>query len=408
MLCKWWTLVGPESREVLDSVVRAKGGGEFDGLCDGFAGAGRAGQGGLPSGLRDAILPHTSHPDNKALPMTIRLALLGAGRIGAVHARSIAVNDKAALVAVAEPDDAAAQPIISRHGAQRRDIDAIAASPDVDGVILCTPTDLHASQIEQFARAGKAIFCEKPIDLNSERVRACLAVVESSGALLMLGFNRRYDPHFMALKQHIDQGKIGAPEMGVIISRDPAPPPSEYIRRSGGIFKDMMIHDLDMAIFLMGGMPREVMATASVLTDPSIADLGDYDSATALLRWEDGRQLSISNSRRASYGYDQRIEIHGSAGMLAAENQRPFDIELATADGYLRPPLHNFFMTRYVQAYANEMDAFIAAITDPAADALPANAAPIPTGRDGLNALLLAEAALASVQNGKTISVQTP
>ena len=178
----------------------------------------------------------------------------------------------------------------------------------------------------------------------------------------MVGFNRRFDPHFMGVKAAIESGRIGTPEMGIITSRDPGAPPADYITRSGGIFKDMMIHDFDMAVFLMGSMPEAVMATGSVLTDKSIEALGDFDSASAVLRWADGRQLSISNSRRASYGYDQRVEMHGSLGMAAAENEHPVRIEVATAEGYMRPPLHDFFMTRYIAAYANEINAFISAV----------------------------------------------
>ena len=176
--------------------------------------------------------------------------------------------------------------------APRSAIWAIAAADDIDAVIVCTPTDLHAQQIEQFARAGKAVFCEKPIDLDSARVRTCLDVVNETGTTLMVGFNRRFDPHFMGVKAAIANGSIGTPEMGIITSRDPGAPPADYITRSGGIFKDMMIHDFDMAVFLMGDMPEAVMATGSVLTDKSIEALGDFDSASAVLRWADGRQLS--------------------------------------------------------------------------------------------------------------------
>ena len=296
--------------------------------------------------------------------MPLRFAILGAGRIGQVHARAVDGNDQAVLAAVFDPVEAAAGSVAEQYGAEIRDLDAIAAADDIDAVIICTPTDLHAQQIEQFARAGKAVFCEKPIDLDSARVRACLDVVNKTGATLMVGFNRRFDPHFMGVKAAIDTGRIGMPEMGIITSRDPGAPPADYITRSGGIFKDMMIHDFDMAVFLMGDMPETVMATGSVLVDPEIGALDDFDSASAVLRWADGRQLSISNSRRASYGYDQRAEMHGSTGMVAAENEHPIRIEVATAEGYTRPPLHNFFMTRYIAAYANEIDACVAALGD--------------------------------------------
>ena len=219
----------------------------------------------------------------------------------------------------------------------------------------------------------------------------------------MVGFNRRFDPHFMGVKTAIANGSIGTPEMGIITSRDPGAPPADYITRSGGIFKDMMIHDFDMAVFLMGDMPESVMATGSVLTDKSIDALGDFDSASAVLRWADGRQLSISNSRRASYGYDQRLEIHGSLGMVAAENEHPVRIEVATAEGYIRPPLHDFFMTRYIAAYANEINAFISVVDGTTGSG---EAGGIPTGIDGLNALLIAEAALESATSGRLVTIK--
>ena len=336
--------------------------------------------------------------------MSIRFAILGAGRIGQVHARAVNGNEKAVLAAVFDPVEAAAAAVAERYGAEIRDLDAIAAADDIDAVVLCTPTDLHAQQIELFARAGKAVFCEKPIDLDSARVRDCIDVVNETGTTLMVGFNRRFDPHFMGVKAAIENGSIGAPEMGIITSRDPGAPPADYITRSGGIFKDMMIHDFDMAVFLMGGMPESVMATGSVLVDPAIGELGDFDSASALLRWADGRQLSISNSRRASYGYDQRVEVHGSLGMVAAENEHPVRIEVATASGYARPPLHDFFMTRYIAAYANEINAFISAVD--AADGGGATGG-IPTGIDGLNALLIAEAALESANSGRLVTIES-
>ena len=336
--------------------------------------------------------------------MSIRFAILGAGRIGQVHARAVDGNEKAVLAAVFDPVEAAAAAVAERYSAEIRDLDAIAAADDIDAVVLCTPTDLHAQQIELFARAGKAVFCEKPIDLDSARVRDCIDVVNETGTTLMVGFNRRFDPHFMGVKAAIENGSIGAPEMGIITSRDPGAPPADYITRSGGIFKDMMIHDFDMAVFLMGGMPESVMATGSVLVDPAIGELGDFDSASALLRWADGRQLSISNSRRASYGYDQRVEVHGSLGMVAAENEHPVRIEVATASGYARPPLHDFFMTRYIAAYANEINAFISAVD--AADGGGATGG-IPTGIDGLNALLIAEAALESANSGRLVTIES-
>lgn len=329
--------------------------------------------------------------------MTLRFGLLGAGRIGKVHAGAIRNDNNATLVAVADAVPAAAEAIAREHGCDIRSIEAIADSPDIDAVVICTPTDTHADLIELFARKGKAVFCEKPIDLSLQRVKDCLKVVEETGAVLMVGFNRRFDPDFMAVKGAIDQGTIGNVEMVTIASRDPGAPPMDYIRRSGGIFRDMTIHDFDMARWLLGEEPETVMAQASVLTDPAIGEAGDYDSVNVILRTPSGRQAIITNSRRATYGYDQRIEVLGSRGAVAAENHREAHIEIATAQGFTRPPLLNFFMTRYVAAYANEIAAFVRAVRE-------GGATPT-TGEDGLRALALADAALKSAQEGRAVRV---
>ena len=329
--------------------------------------------------------------------MTVKFGLLGAGRIGRVHAKAITGDANAKLVAVSDAIPAAAQAIAGQYGCDIRTIDAIEASKDIDAVVICTPTDTHADLIERFARAGKAIFCEKPIDLNIDRVRACMKVVADAKGKLMVGFNRRFDPHFQAVRAAIDAGKIGAVEMITITSRDPGAPPPSYIKVSGGMFRDMTIHDFDMARFLLGEEVATVYASASVLVDPEIGKLGDFDSASVVLTTATGKQCMISNSRRATYGYDQRIEVHGSKGMIAAENQRPVSVELATADGYTRPPLHDFFMTRYTEAYAAEIAAFIGVVSG--------GASPSPSGADGLAALVLAEAALQSVREGRAVSV---
>ena len=201
--------------------------------------------------------------------MTIRFGLLGAGRIGKVHAKAITADSNARLVAVADAFPASAQAIADQYGCDIRSIDEILASKDIDAVVICTPTDTHADLIESFARAGKAIFCEKPIDLSLDRVKACLQVVRDTKATLMVGFNRRFDPHFRAVRAEIDAGTIGAVEQVVITSRDPGAPPAEYITRSGGIFRDMTIHDFDMARFLLGEEIATVTAVASVNTSPA-------------------------------------------------------------------------------------------------------------------------------------------
>jgi len=329
--------------------------------------------------------------------MALRFALLGAGRIGQVHAQAISSNPNAVLAAVADAFPDSANTLVAQYGGVVSTIEEIASMPDIDAVLICTPTNTHADLIEKFARAGKAIFCEKPIDLSVERVVACLKVVEETGAQLMVGFNRRFDPHFMALKAAIVAGKIGEVEMVNITSRDPGAPPSEYIKVSGGIFKDMTIHDFDMARFLLDEEVESVMASGSVLVDPEIGQLGDYDSASVILTTKSGKQCSISNSRRATYGYDQRIEVHGSIGMVAAQNQREVSIELATKDGYTKPPLFDFFMTRYIAAYAAEITAFV--------DMIANKTAAIPSGRDGLESLKVAEAALKSVKLERAVKL---
>lgn len=330
--------------------------------------------------------------------MVTRLALLGAGRIGKVHAGAIASDPRARLVAVADAHAPSAEAIVKMAGdCEIRTIEEIEQSDDVDAVLICTPTNTHADLIERFARAGKAVFCEKPVDLSIERVRDCLKTIAETNATVMLGFNRRFDPHFQAVRGAIDDGRIGDVEMVTITSRDPGAPPPEYITVSGGIFRDMTIHDFDMARYLLGEEIDSVMASASVLVDPKIGELGDFDSASVILTTASGKQCVISNSRRASYGYDQRIEVHGSLGAVSAENQRPVSIEVATKTGYNRPALHDFFMTRYTQAYAAEIAAFI--------DALDNKTPASPSAQDGLMALALAEAALKSVREKRAVKL---
>ncbi|MDQ0455495.1 inositol 2-dehydrogenase [Rhizobium paknamense] len=329
--------------------------------------------------------------------MVKKLALLGAGRIGKVHARAIAEDKRARLVAVADAFAEAAQAIADASGAEVKTIEQIEADASIDGVLICTPTNTHADLIERFVRAGKAVFCEKPIDLDVKRAEACAEVVRSVGGKVMLGFNRRFDPHFRAVRSAIDEGRIGKVEMVTITSRDPGAPPAEYIKVSGGIFRDMTIHDFDIARFMLGEEITSVMASASVLVDPKIGELGDFDSASIVLTTASGRQAIISNSRRATYGYDQRVEVHGSLGSVAAENQRPVSIEVANKDGYTRPPLHDFFMTRYTAAYAAEISSFL--------DYMEQDAAPSPSIEDGLIALKLADAALKSAREKVVVTL---
>ncbi|WP_276199751.1 inositol 2-dehydrogenase [Chelatococcus sp. XZ-Ab1] len=325
----------------------------------------------------------------------LNIGLLGAGRIGITHARAVIALPDVRIAAVFDPVDAAADAAQALTGARRASVEEIMADKDIAAVIVATPTDLHATQVEEAARAGKAIFCEKPIDLSSARAEACLAVVREHNARLMLGFNRRFDPSFARLKAEVEAGAVGKVELVQITSRDPAPPPVDYIKRSGGLFRDMMIHDFDMARFLLGEEVTEVFATGAALVDPAIGAAGDVDTATATLKTASGRIAVITNSRRASYGYDQRLEVHGEKGMIQAGNETATTLTRANASGFTSDPLLDFFMQRYAEAYRLELAAFcrLAAGEDIA----------VPTGEDGLAALRLADAAVTSLASGRSV-----
>ncbi len=327
----------------------------------------------------------------------LRFGLLGGGRIGKIHGGNIAASGAAKLVAVADAVPEAARGLAEATGAEVRAVEDIIKAGDIDAILVATPTDTHSDLIEAGARAGKAVFCEKPVDMDASRIEACLKVVDAAGAPLMIGFNRRFDPNFAALKARLDAGAIGAVEMVTIISRDPAPPPVSYVERSGGLFRDMMIHDLDMARFLLGEEPVEVHAVGSVLVDPAIGTAGDVDTAMVMLKTASGKLCQISNSRRAVYGYDQRIEVHGSDGMLRADNIHETTVEMAGQAGFTRDPVQNFFLERYAAAYRDELAAFIAAVA--------AGKAPTPSGRDGLMAQRLADAATEAARSGNTVKL---
>ncbi len=327
----------------------------------------------------------------------IRLAVLGVGRIGSIHARNIARQSGASLALISDVDEKAAGAMAAELGAKTASIDAAIGSPDIDAVVICTPTDTHADLIDKAAAAGKAIFCEKPIDLDAARIRRSLDGVAARGVPLMIGFNRRFDPSFQALQSRVRAGEIGAVEIVTILSRDPAPPPVEYIKRSGGLFRDMMIHDFDMARFLLGEEPVSVYATASALVDPAIGAAGDVDTAVCVLRTASGRIAQISNSRRAAYGYDQRVEVHGALGLLAAGNRTATTVTAAGAGGFTTDPALHFFLERYAEAYRAEMASFI--------DALRQGTPPSPSGEDGLKAQILADAATESARTGVPVAL---
>jgi myo-inositol 2-dehydrogenase/D-chiro-inositol 1-dehydrogenase len=325
----------------------------------------------------------------------IDIAVLGAGRIGRIHAGNIAAHQGARLAGIADAVPEAAQSLADALGTRAL---SVAEAMRADAVLIASPTPTHADYVERAAASGRAVFCEKPIDLSIPRVRACVAAVRAAGIVMMVGFNRRFDPHFATLKARLDAGEAGALELLTIISRDPAPPPLSYVATSGGLFRDMMIHDLDMARFLLGQEPVAVTAAASCLVDPAIGAAGDVDTAVVTLRTASGRLCQISNSRRATYGYDQRIEAHGSAGLLRAGNVVATTVELANAGGFRSDPVLPFFLERYAAAYRAELDAFIRAVAGEAAAS--------PGAEDGLRALLLADAAAEAARTGATVRPQ--
>jgi myo-inositol 2-dehydrogenase/D-chiro-inositol 1-dehydrogenase len=303
----------------------------------------------------------------------------------------------AKLIAVADAVPAAAQAVADKTGSEVRDAEAIIAADDIDAVIICTPTDTHYSLIHAAAAAGKGIFCEKPVDMSAERIRDCITVVKDSGVTFLTALNRRFDPNFAHLQSRLDAGDIGNIEIVTIQSRDPSPPPISYIKTSGGIFRDMMIHDFDMARFLLGEEPTQVFAVGSALVDPEIAAAGDVDTAAVTLTTASGKICQISNSRRATYGYDQRIEVHGSKGMLRAENVLENTVEMATQAGFSRSPTLHFFLERYEAAYLAEMAHFV--------DSMVSGTPPSPGIIDGLKAQQLADAAAHSLQTGQPVTV---
>jgi len=328
----------------------------------------------------------------------IRLCLIGAGRIGAVHAANIRTHSEAELrwVIDTRPEAAEAE---AAHCDARTDTtpEAALADPEVDGVVITTSTDTHVDLILAAARAGKPTFCEKPIDLDIRRVDACLQEVEASGVPLMIGFNRRFDPSFRAVHDAVREGDVGQVEVVKVTSRDPGPPPIEYIRVSGGLFRDMMIHDFDMACWLMGEDPVEVYAAASCRVDPGIGEAGDVDTAAVVMVSAEGTLAQIDNSRRAAYGYDQRIEVLGAKGMLKAENPSPTTVERWTGEALSRDKPPFFFLERYDAAYKAELGSFLRVVRG--------EGEPPVTGADGRRALALADAAVESLATGRAVKL---
>ena len=325
----------------------------------------------------------------------LTFAQFGAGRIGAIHAANLAAAGGTRLRYVVDVNVDAARTLADRYGARVTNIGTALGDPEVDAVIIASSTDTHADLAIAAAKAGKAIFCEKPVDLSLKRVDACLAAVKKAGVPMFVGFNRRFDPSFSTLRARITAGDIGAVEQVIITSRDPGLPPVAYLKVSGGQFRDMTIHDFDMARWLLGEEPVEIFAYGSCLVDPAVAKVGDTDSVMIVMKTATGKLAHINNSRRAAYGYDQRIEVHGAKGRLLAGNQTATTVELANADAVSADkPLH-FFLERYAAAYRIELAAFVDAVV---------NRRPVPVGaEDGRQALVLAEAAAKSLHTGRPV-----
>ncbi|NPV06521.1 MAG: inositol 2-dehydrogenase [Anaerolineae bacterium] len=330
----------------------------------------------------------------------LKLGLIGAGRIGRVHAHTLArAVPGVGLAAIADVRLEAAQELARQYDVPVavQDHLAILADPEIDAVVICTSTDTHADLIVEAARAGKHVFCEKPIALDLVETDRALAAATEAGVKLQIGFNRRFDPSFRRVRDLVAQGRVGEPHIVHIISRDPAPPPIEYVKVSGGIFVDMTIHDFDMARFLTGSDIEEVTAVGAVLVDPAVGEAGDVDTALVTLRFVSGALGSIDNSRRAVYGYDQRVEVFGSRGSAAAGNQTPTNTVVADAEGiHQEKPLY-FFLERYASAYVAELQAFC--------DCLRQDVPPPVTGADGRAALVAALAATRSLREHRPVRV---
>ena len=328
----------------------------------------------------------------------LKFALAGLGRIGKIHLENLLQMNQVKVVAVMDPKKE------SQEYAKQKGIPNVTstyedmlASADIDVVVICSPTDTHANYVELAARMGKHIFCEKPLDFSLERVIQVLDIVEDSGVKLMIGFNRRFDKEFKKVKDLVSEGALGAHHLVKITSRDPGAPPISYIEKSGGLFLDMTIHDFDIARFIVDKEISEVYAKGAVLVDPAIGEVGDIDSAVITLTYTDGTMAVIDNSREAVYGYDQRVEVFGSKGMVRAENNLHDTHQLYTRQGSQRSlPLH-FFLERYAEAYKTEMKDYIESLL---------NDTPVPVGgNDGLQSLIIGIAAIKSLQENRPVKL---
>ncbi len=332
-------------------------------------------------------------PDNQ-----LHLGLIGAGRIGRVHAEHLCHRIPGArLAVVADANESAASRCAEEFGIPQwsGDTGKIIDNPDIGAVLICSPTNTHSQWIQAAAARGKHVFCEKPLDFDLERIDGSLEAVKQAGVILQTGFNRRFDPNFARVRQAVADGEIGTPHQIHLISRDPAPPPLDYIAKSGGIFMDMTIHDFDMARFLAGAEVEEVYATGAARVDAAIGKAGDLDTAVVLLKFSNGVVATIENCRQAVYGYDQRVEVFGSAGGILIDNNYPNTARVQSKSAIYRDLPLNFFMQRYLESYLIEMRAFLDAIR---------SQGPSPvSGHDGRMAVVIAHAARRSWSENRPV-----
>lgn len=331
---------------------------------------------------------------------TLPIGLIGAGRIGKIHAETLARRiPRARLAAIADVHLPAAEETASRLDVPRAVVDYRHLLDDagIEAIVIASASDTHAQIIEEAAAAGKQIFCEKPIDFDLARIDRALAAVEQAGVKLQVGFNRRFDPNFRKVRDMVASGKIGQPHVLRITSRDPAPPPIEYVKVSGGLFLDMTIHDFDMARFLVGSEVCEIYAAGAVLVDPAIGEVGDVDTAVITLTFQNGVIGAIDNSRRAVYGYDQRVEVFGSHGMVAISNERPDTHTYADEAGLHSSLPYYFFLERYLDSYIAELQAFV--------DAVLQDRTPPVTGEDGRIPVVMGLAAQQSLHERRPVRV---
>ncbi len=330
----------------------------------------------------------------------LNIGIIGAGRIGKVHMESITYNvPSARVLGITDVFKDALPGLAEKYGIPKiyNDYKEMLADEEIDAVLVCSSTDTHADISIEAAQAGKHVFCEKPVDLTPEKVKAVIAAVEKAGVKLQVGFNRRFDHNFAHVRSLINEGKVGNLELIKITSRDPEPPSAEYAAVSGGMFLDMTIHDFDMARFLAGSDVTEVYVNATCLVDPAIGEAGDVDTAIINLKFENGALGVIDNSRRAAYGYDQRIEVFGSLGAAMAANDTPTNVTVMNAEGVTTDKPLYFFLERYMQSFRDEMLQFVDAVQ---------NDKPTPTtGLDGLNSILVALAAKKSVAEGRAVKI---